>query len=287
MTGFGRGQADVDGGRVVVELRSVNNRFHDLRVHLAPELAGAEAEVDRKLRERFSRGRVELSARIVGRAPVGVRVDRELARSCLRDLEAVRREMGLVEPVSINVLAAVPQVFVQEPFCEPEAITRAVLEAVEQAITSAEAMQRREAEALALDFEGRLELIGRTIDQVDAAARLAGPAILERLRARIRRLVEDDSHQIDEARLTQEAALAADRSDVAEELTRLRSHVAQFRTIAGEGDLVGRRLDFLLQEMAREAGTIGAKCQDAELQHLIVDLRGELSRMREQVQNIE
>jgi uncharacterized protein (TIGR00255 family) len=287
MTGFGRGQADVDGGRVVVELRSVNNRFHDVRVHLGPELAEAEIDVDRRLRDRFSRGRVELSARVVGRAPVCVRIDRELARTCLEDLEAVRKEMGLVEPVSINVLAAVPQVFLQEPFCEPDAIRAAVLEAVDQAIAGAEAMQHREAEALARDFDQRLELVSRTVDSLEAGARLAGPAILERLRARIRRLVEDESHQVDEARLTQEAALAADRSDITEELTRLRSHVAQFRTIAGEGDQVGRRLDFLLQEMAREAGTIGAKCQDAELQHLIVDLRGELSRMREQVQNIE
>lgn len=285
MTGFGRGQAALSGGRLVVELRTVNHRYQDTRLHLPPELVVVDEDVDRRLRAAFARGRIELTMRLQGKAPVSIRLDTDLARSCLEELDALRRDMGLQEAVSINMLATVPQVFIQEATFDDDELKAATLDAVDQAIEAAEAMRIREAEALAIDFEERLQLVSNLVTTLLELSENVAPQAVERLRLRLERLVTEG--HLDEWRLAQEAAILADRADVIEELTRLRSHVDQFRTISREPGPVGRRLDFLLQEMTREASTIGSKAQEASLQHLVVDLKGELARMREQIQNIE
>jgi uncharacterized protein (TIGR00255 family) len=223
--------------------------------------------------------------RLQGKSPVTIHLDTDLARSCLEELDALRRDMGLEESVSVNVLAAVPQVFLHETNIDDDELKRATHEALDQAIEAAQAMRLREAEALASDFEKRLLHVEELVSSLLELSEDIAPRALERLRERLERLLKDG--HLDEWRLAQEAAMLADRSDVTEELTRLGSHVDQFRTIARESGPVGRRLDFLLQEMTREASTIGAKAQDPSIQHLIVDLKGELARMREQIQNIE
>ena len=285
MTGFGRGQAALSSGKVIVELKTLNHKYQDVRLHLAPELVVVDEEVDRRLREQLTRGRIELTAKLQGRAPVAVRLDKALARSCLEELEELREQMGLSQPVSMDVLAAIPQVFLQETSFSPEEVRDAVFEALDQAIAANKAMRVREAEALSRDLDSRLDHVKELVAEIDETSKEVAPRVLERLRQRIARLITDG--QLDESRLAQESALIADRCDVAEELTRLDSHVDQFRRIGAESGPVGRRLDFLLQEMAREASIIGAKAQDAEVQHLIVELRGEITRIREQIQNIE
>lgn len=285
MTGFGRGQAALSGGRLIVELRTVNHRYQDVRLHLPPELVAVDEDVDQRLRAAFARGRIELTLRLQGKAPVSIRLDTDLAKSCLEELDALRRDMGLQEPVSINMLAAVPQVFLQETSFDHEELKTITIDALDQAIEAAESMRIREAEALAVDFDKRLRHVAELVTTLLELSEKIAPQAVERLRLRLERLLSDG--HLDEWRLAQEAAILADRSDVIEELTRLRSHIDQFRTIARESGPVGRRLDFLLQEMAREASTIGSKAQDAAIQHLIVDLKGELARMREQIQNIE
>jgi uncharacterized protein (TIGR00255 family) len=287
MTGFGRGQAALASGRVTVELRTVNHKYQDVRLHLPPELSELEPEIEARLRGTFPRGRIELSAKLLGCGTCAVALDRELARRCLEELDALRQEMGLAEPVSINVLAAIPEVFHQGSVLDPETSRHALTSALEQAIAATEAMRSREAAALATDFDERLEGVSAIVANLQTLADGVPERTLERLQKRIARLLEQHKDALDESRVAQEAALIADRADVAEELTRLRSHIAQFRAILAEEGTVGRRLDFLLQEMAREASTIGAKAQDAEVQHRVVDLRGELNRMREQIQNIE
>lgn len=288
MTGFGRGRAQLGRGWIAIELRTVNHRFLDVRIRLAPELAAGEELVERIIRSRFSRGRLELSARLEG-DPGGVAcLNRDLARRYLNELEELRVELGLPAPVSIDVLACVPEVFQVSGNIEQQELERALQTAVEQGIDVALSMRRREGEATGRDLEERLCSIEVLIPQIEQRAAEVPTNAHLRLRTRLARLLDGESCQeIDEARLAQELAMLADRSDVSEELARLRSHLDQFRKIAAEDGAVGRRLDFLLQEMAREASTTGAKAQDAQLQHLVVELRGELTRMREQIQNIE
>lgn len=288
MTGFGRGASAAGATRVVAEVRSVNHKYADVRVSLPQELACLGEELEAALRTRFARGRVEATVRLDGPVGGGVSLDKELARSVLVALEELRKELGLTEPPSVSALAALPLVFQQVSTPDGgEALRAAARDAVDQALEAAEAMRRAEGGALARDFDARLALLEAQMPPMRALAAEVAPAALERLQARILRLLEGTPGGIDEARLAQEAAMLADRADVAEELTRLDSHLAQFRAIAAEEGPVGRRLEFLLQEMGREASTIGAKAQDARLQHMVVDLRGEIARMREQVHNIE
>ncbi len=288
MTGFGRGATAAGTTRVVAEVRSVNHKYADVRVSLPQELAGLAGEVEGKLRARFARGRVEVAVRLEGPSGGGLRLDRDLARSVLIALEELRAELGLSEPPSVSALAALPLVF--QPTSSPdgaEGLRAAVRRAVDEALEAAEAMRHAEGQALARDFDERLALLASQIGPLRTLAAEVAPMVLERLRARVERLLEGSPQSVDEGRLAQEVAMLADRTDVAEELTRLESHIAQFRTIAAEKGPVGRRLEFLLQEMGREASTIGAKVQDARLQHMVVDLRGEIARMREQVHNVE
>lgn len=287
MTGFGRGHAPFGSGRVSVELRSVNHRYLDLRLRLASELSSGEEAIERRIRSSFSRGRLELSAKIEGGGG-GTALNRELAKRYLKDLEELRLELGLTEPISLGVLAAVPEVFQPSLSSDVGELESALDEALRAAIESTLDMRGREGEALLRDFEARLTHIEVLLPQLMARAETVPVAAIERLRLRLARLLEATAcPEVDESRLAQELALLAERCDITEELTRLGSHLAQFRKIAREKGSMGRRLEFLLQEMAREASTMGAKAQDAVLQHLVVDLRGELAKLREQIQNVE
>lgn len=288
MTGFGRGGAPLGTNKVMVELRAVNHRYLDVRLRLAGELSGGEAEVEQLVRSRFSRGRLELTAKLDSENAGNHGLDREMARRYLIELEELRRELGLTEPVSINVLGSIPDICRATQTFPKEEIASSLAAAVEEAIESVLTMRRREGDALARDLENRLSHIEELIPQLQQRASEVPKAASEKLRTRIDRLLEGAAiPTIDEGRLAQEVAILADRCDVSEELTRLQSHVQQFRKIAAEEGHVGRRLDFLLQEMAREASTTGSKAQDAQLQHLVVEVRGELTKMREQIQNVE
>lgn len=287
MTGFGRGQTALGRGHITVELRTVNHKYQDIRLHLAPELSPFEHNVESILRKNFPRGRIELTAKLLGCGSTSVALDKELARQCLTDLEALRVEMGLVEPTSINVLAAVPEVFQQGTLLNRDDTAQALDDAVAQAIASTDQMRNHEGQALARDLDQRLDTIAGLVEQLRELAAGVPQRALERLEKRLAHLLDGRSDVVDESRIAQEAALIADRADVTEELIRLRSHIDHFRAISQEQGTVGKRLDFLLQEMNREASTTGAKAQDAEVQHIIVDLRGELNRIREQIQNIE
>jgi uncharacterized protein (TIGR00255 family) len=287
MTGFGRGRAPLGAGHIFAELRTVNHRFLDLKIRLPGELASQEERVDRRLRQAFTRGRVEAVLRLERPGESTLRFNEPLARQLVSSLESVRNTLGLDEPISINALAALPQLFQQEPFQVDDDAAKAIAAALDQAIATADAMRKREAEKLAQDLLARMDQVGQFVARLKQRADQAGTLLLERLKERLALLLQDEELQLDEARLAQEVALLADRADVTEELIRLESHVAQFRKICCDDGPLGQRLDFLLQEMSREANTMGAKAPDADFQHIVVDLRGTLARLRQQVQNIE
>ncbi|MCC6555443.1 MAG: DUF1732 domain-containing protein, partial [Polyangiaceae bacterium] len=211
------------------------------------------------------------------------------ARAAFRALAELRDDLAPGDPVPLSLLAAVPDLFAPVGGAELEAAREAVRTAIERAITAMEAMCRREGDALAADMRARVEKVRALAGEVAARADGARDALRERLRERLSRLLAGVEAGVDAGRVEAEVALLADRSDVAEEVTRLRSHLDQFEGVLGDasGEPCGRRLDFLLQEMVREANTLGAKAQDAAVSQRVVAIKVELERLREQAQNVE
>jgi uncharacterized protein YicC (UPF0701 family) len=289
MTGFGTGEVVLPQGRVVAEIRSVNQRFLDIRARLPRELAELCLFAEQVARERLRRGRVELAVHIEGTVFAPSTLDRERARAAFAALCELRDELAPSAPVPLSLLAVVPDLFGPPPGPALATLRESVRLAVDRAIDAMESMCRREGETLSSDLAARSATIRRLLGEVAQIAEGSREAIRKRLRERLTRLLGDDRPPLDDSRVEAEIVLFAERSDVTEELTRLGSHAEQFDAVLGanEPEPVGRRLDFLLQEMLRETNTLGAKAQDAALSHRVVAIKVELERLREQVQNIE
>jgi uncharacterized protein (TIGR00255 family) len=295
MTGFGLGEAvlaspDGAGSRadkITIEIRAVNHRFLDVRVRVPSQLPDLANVVDGLAREHLSRGRFDINVRVDGSVFGAMVIDQDRARSVFAALSAIRDELAPRSELPLSLLAAVPDLFVPSVEREGQAITAALASAFEAALRSLDAMRLREGLAIADDLVRRLTTIRRLMQAVTARAPGIVEAYKKRLKERAERLRAATDIEIDAARLEQELALYADRVDIAEELTRLESHCAHFESLLERGESVGRRLDFLLQELAREANTIGSKSQDVAIAHAVVELKAEIERMREQVQNVE
>ena len=289
MTGFGVGTVVMAEGRLVAEIRSVNQRFLDVRARLPRELGDLTLFTEQIARERLRRGRVELIVHAEGSIGSPLVVDKERARSAFRALAELRDELAPGAEVPLSLLAVVPDLFAPPSANELHALRDAVRAVVEQAVEGMLAMCRREGEALAADLRARAGLLRHLVGDVAQRAEGATDAIRRRLVLKLDRLLAGSDRAIDSVRLETEVALLAERGDVTEEVTRLGSHLDQFaEVVASEAaEPVGRRLDFLLQEMLREANTLGAKAQDAGISQQVVAMKVELERLREQVQNVE
>jgi len=287
MTGFGLGDVPIGGGKLGVEIRGVNHRFLDVRVRLPRELADLSGFVEQVARERLVRGRYEVALRVEGTllgAPV---LDRERARAAFLALSELRDELAPGSDVPLSLLSVIPDLFVSSVQRDADIVRDAARAAFEAAVVALDAMRQHEGESLRQDLSRRLASVRMLARGIESRA----PAVLDahrrRLRERAERLRISAEIDVDASRLEQELAIFADRCDITEELTRLESHCAQVAVLLGSSEAVGRRLDFLLQEMAREANTLGAKSPDAAISHAVVEVKAEIERMREQVQNVE
>jgi uncharacterized protein (TIGR00255 family) len=286
MTGFGTGEAPLGPGKVVLDARSVNHRYLDVRVRLPPEIADQALFLEQRARERLSRGRFELGVRYEG-PTLTPELDVDRARAAYLQLKRLRDELAPGMDVPITAIAAMPDLYAAPAAFGVEPTQAALAIALDAAIRRLEEMRACEGEALQKELASRLlhcRKLHTTVRERFPDAARAGEA---RLRARINRLCADVGASIEPGRLEAEIAILADRSDITEELVRLESHFSQLAVLMDADEPSGRRLDFLLQEMAREANTVGAKSQDAALGHLVVELKSEIERMREQVQNVE
>lgn len=296
MTGFGRAarggaEAGESGLQIEVEARSVNHRHLDVRVRVPKLLADREAEFKQRVQNRMSRGKVDITMNLVlGRSSAQLEIDETIAAQYVEAAETLRGRHALGESLGVANLLALPGVTrLVEAELDAERIVPLAEAALDEAVEGLLAMRRSEGAALASEIDGRLG----TIDALAAAFEARSGEVLAVTRQRLEKRAEQikrDVGLLDEARLHQEIVIAADRLDITEELVRLRSHVQQFREIlgeAGDGEPVGRRLDFLLQELGREANTVGSKANDAPLAQDVVELKTELERIREQVQNVE
>jgi len=287
MTGFGLGEVALGKGKVAVEIRGVNHRFLDVRVRLPRELGDLAGFVEQIARERLTRGRYEVTLRVEGLTLGAPTLDRERARAAFHALSELRDELAPGTEVPLSLLGAIPDLFVSSTEREIERVrgpTRAAFDAATQAL---DAMREREGAALRVDMVERLARVKHLALSIGRRAPEVLEAHRKRLRERAERLRSGTDIDVDGPRLEQEIAMFAERCDVCEELTRLASHCAQFGSLLALDESVGRRLDFLLQEMAREANTVGAKSPDALVAHAVVEVKAEIERMREQVQNVE
>ena len=292
MTGFGRASFEFAGVSFAVEIRTVNHRHLDAKVRLPRQLSEHEAAVSARIQDRLERGRVDVSISLAGGASAAgeLVVDDDVAANYVRVARELARTHDLAGELAVSTVLTLPGVtsFADRSF-EREAFGAALAGAVDSALEEVIQMRGAEGAALETEFRSRLAHVGELTSSFEARAGLVVEAARERLRKRAEQL-RAETGLLDDARLHQEIVIAADRLDITEELVRLRSHVVQFQAIlasAGPDTPVGRRLDFLLQEMGREANTVGSKANDASLAHDVVELKTELERIREQVQNVE
>ncbi|MFQ5697700.1 MAG: YicC/YloC family endoribonuclease [Myxococcota bacterium] len=288
MTGFGRGEAAIGGARVGAEVRCVNSRHLDLRLRLPRELAALEAPLRAEVASYFARGSVEVAIRLPAEVESGPRfeVDRLLAARYRDSIRALISELDLAGGLDAATLLALPGV-VRQLEAEPagEALAAAVSEAVHAACQQAREMRSREGAALRSELEARLEELRAHLRSLEESAREIAKALRERLLRRVAQLAPEV--EFDRGRLDQEIVLLADRQDITEELVRLESHLDQFSAALAEPSPVGRKLEFLLQEIAREVNTAGSKAQVAKISTRVVDLKTDLEKIREQVLNVE
>lgn len=289
MTGYGRAEAQTPFGRFTVEMRSVNHRFGEVLVRLPRDLAPLEDRVRTAVQSHVQRGRVEVTVLREDRAtrPKSVRPDLELAAAYAQALRELADALGVPDGITLPQVAAYPDVVrVEETKEDLEALWPLLQTAVGAAASDLVGMREAEGRRLAEDLEGRLARVEELSRTVEARSRQAVAEYVARLRERIQQLLGEVP--VDENRLAAEVAIFAERSDVSEEVTRLRSHIAQFRSeLATSNSAVGRRLEFVLQEMGREVNTTGAKANDLEITRAVIAMKGELESMREQIQNVE
>ncbi|MFI5315953.1 MAG: YicC/YloC family endoribonuclease [Myxococcota bacterium] len=285
MTGFGR--ADGPDG-IGAEVRSVNSRHLEVRARLPRELAALESEVRGAASRHFERGQVEIAVRLPREGAFAPRleIDLEAARSYARAAEELAHDLARPEELAVASLLALPGVSrMREPELETESLAAAVLETIERACAATVEMRAREGESLERELRGRLDRIEALLVAVEARVEVARAGLRERLEKRLAALAP--ALETDPARLEQEIVLQIDRMDVTEETVRLRSHLEQFRETLDAPGAVGRKLEFVLQEMGRETNTIGSKSADSELSRAVVALKTEQEKLREQVLNVE
>ena len=287
MTGYGSGRSPLGEGHVVLDLRTVNHRFLDVRVRLPSRIQSRTSAVERVIRARLERGRVDVTARFEGQPMPQPTLDIERARSVYGELSTLRDALNPGEPLPLALLSSVPDLFVINRTIDEEALDRSLERAAEAACDAVMAMRISEGDALAAELRDRLSALGLTVGTLKSAV----PDMLEarrtRLRDRLNALLAGTDADLEPSRLEQEIAVIADRSDVAEELVRLDSHRDQMlELIENSSAPVGKRIDFLLQEMAREANTIGSKVQDTTMTTHVIALKACVEQMREQAQNV-
>jgi len=287
MTGFGIGSATLGNGRLVVEIKMVNHRFLEIRSRVPKELAAAEPQLERLVRSRLSRGHCTIALTLDTSAGGTARIDTPALESYLEELRRVSSKTGVPLADLVPLLATAPNLYGAPVFDEPDALASAVDEAFTDAASKLMSMREVEGRAMSEEISARLSGIRLSVDNLKRLAAGYAETILARTRLKIAALLSDGDVALEPGRLEAEVALLADKADINEEITRLASHCDQMALLLASQEPVGRRLDFLIQEMSREANTIGAKAAFAELTHVVVEFKAELEKIRELVQNVE
>lgn len=288
MTGYGRVVKTLNGREITVEMRSVNNRFLDCSVKMPRAFSYAEDAVKQKIKEQVSRGKVDvfISVNALEGENVKISLNRPVLEGYLAALRTIASDYEVRDDISVTALSRYPEVFVVEKPEEDEKQNIAdIVSVTQEAIENYNAMRATEGAALAADLRAHAAVILRYVEKVEERSPVTVAEYRTRLENKLREVLE--STTIDESRIVTEAAIFADKVAVDEETVRLRSHLSQMESLLSGGGAIGRKLDFLLQEMNREANTIGSKGNDLEQARNVVEIKAELEKIREQIQNIE
>jgi uncharacterized protein (TIGR00255 family) len=278
MTGFGA--AERDGFKV--EIRSLNHRYIEISVRMPSALMEHEIPVRNIIKGRFARGKFDVNISLTDKRQLKMIVNKELAKGIYDAFSDLQKELALSGSLTVDFFSGYRELLVAE---EPEYDTDALYNALNDAVSKVEEMRRTEGDALKKEMESRLKRLADIRNEIEVLSHGLTAHYRETLSKRIAELVSNLS--IDETRLAQEVAIMAQKSDIAEELARFRSHVQQFQSAMSNGDVIGRRLDFLLQEMNREANTVSSKMDDVRIINLSIEIKTEIEKLREQVQNIQ
>lgn len=289
MTGFGRGAATGDNYSASVEIKTVNNRYLDLNLRLPNELQALETNLKRMVQNRLSRGRVDIFINTERTAEIVYELNRPLISGYLRALKDMQSEFALTGEPDLNVIARLPNALLTKSEDVSEDFAFGIEKAVVKALDELEKMRETEGESLKKELSERLSEIENHLPRIEAESENVFEEYHQRLSKRIENLLakSDSQIEIDKARLAQEAAYLADRSDISEEITRLKSHIEQFRDIMSQEKEIGKRLDFLTQEFNREANTIASKTNNLTVKEAALAIKSEIEKIREQVQNVE
>ncbi len=288
MTGFGRCSLALENMDILVEIRSVNHRYLEMSVRLPHAYSYLEDRLKKQVQQRVSRGKIDISLNIQfhGAEGLDVEVNEELAESYITAMRNANQKFQLQDDITISTILRFTDVFtLRKVQMDEEAVWAAVLPAVDESVDKFISMRIVEGESLKSDLLNRLITIENMLSQVESAAPEIAKRYYNKLYSKISEILSD--HDVDESRIVTEAAIFADKVAVDEETVRLRSHIEQFRTLLDNEEVVGRKLDFLVQEMNREVNTIGSKAQDVSITRLVVDMKSEIEKIREQIQNVE
>jgi uncharacterized protein (TIGR00255 family) len=288
MTGFGRGEFKSNEAEISVEIRSVNHRYSDVSIRIPRYLSFLEERVRESVQNKISRGRVDvyISFDLLDQKDLDVRVNLDLARNYYTVLEQLKDHTGIDENIPLSLIATFPDVIVtKQKELDEEKLWQQLSAALEQAVEVLLQMRKREGENLKNDIITKLETIQKSVLEVEKRAQYVVQEYRQKLEKRLEEL--NKGIEIDRERLYQEVVIFADRSNIDEELVRLKSHISQMRNTLHDGGTIGRKLDFLVQEMYRETNTIASKANDLEISKRVIEIKTELEKVREQIQNIE
>jgi len=290
MTGFGKAEAAIGGKKIAVEMKSLNHRYLEISLRLPALLALYEIDIKKKIGEQFSRGRIEVTVRIDDGEDLGsegqVILNLPRVRHYYALMTQLKKELGLSDEITLSMITGQRDAFIMK---EPEAdslLPWTDMDGVlQEAMATLAEMRQREGEVLRVDLRARIGTVKEHLDGISFRA----PAVVLEYRKRLTERIKELTNgvMVDEARLSQEIAIMAEKSDITEEIVRLESHMGQFNDLLESGDSIGRKVDFLIQEMNREVNTIGSKSGDADIAKNVIEIKSELARLREQVQNIE
>lgn len=286
MTGYGKSEAETKFGKAVIEARSENHRFLDIKIQTPESISSIEPELAESVKKIVLRGKVRLTVSLEGTRNSSPALNVELVKESKKNLERLRKETGIKEEIRIEHFLMIKDIFAPE---SRESLDKKDMLEIEKILSDAiqklDETRKIEGKKLERDLKGRLRNIESLTRTIATKRKDFMKTASAKLKDRISKVL--DENQIDEARLYQETAFLAERSDITEEIVRLKAHIGKFRGTIRKLGSIGKELDFLIQEMNREAGTVSAKAKDAEISHLTIDLRSELEKMREQIQNIE
>lgn len=287
MTGFGKSSLSQNAREYQIEMKSVNHRYLDISVKLPKQLSFLEEEIKKQIADQIKRGKIDVFVTFDNRSQEGrsISINQEIAQMYIEQLRKLAKQENLQTNIEVTEISKFPDVLNIKMEQEDEVIRQEMIQTIQQAISQLVEMRTKEGEKMAQDLMARIQVIADEVQKISSQSTGLIDNYVVKLEERIKEILQ--TNEIDQARLAQEVVIYADKSSIEEEITRLQSHVSQFQSLLQENKPVGKKLDFIIQEMNRETNTIGSKSNCLAITNGVIDIKTELENIREQVQNIE